>query len=69
MSAPALRFLVFRKKTGCKQYAFGNAPDLARWLRRKPYCEEVVTVIEFDENRREKSRATGYASSFAGALQ
>lgn len=58
-------FFVFRKKTGCRQYTFDSKADLCRWLRRKPYCLEVVTVCETTAEGKFGEKVVGHASTFA----
>jgi hypothetical protein len=37
--------LVWRKQTGCRQYPFETIEELERWTNRKPYKNEVITVM------------------------
>ncbi len=37
--------LVFRLKTGCRQYLFYSLEELQAWAGRKPYKDEFVFVI------------------------
>ena len=43
--------LVFRLKTGCKQYSFRSLEEIKNWASRKPYKNEdiVVRMIAPDE--------------------
>lgn len=41
---PALLFLVYRQKTGCRQYSFESIEDAEKFGSRKPYCDELLTV-------------------------
>lgn len=43
--APKLVALVYRQKTGCKQYAFETVRELDAWTRRHPYRNEVLRVM------------------------
>jgi hypothetical protein len=44
MSATDVVALVYRSKAGCRQYAFVSLEDLEKFCKRKPYCDEVLSV-------------------------
>lgn len=44
METSGLLFLVYRQKTGCRQYAFESLEEIEKWAKRKPYAQEVLTV-------------------------
>lgn len=43
-STPKLAALVFRKTTGCRQYAFPDADSLQAWAARHPYKNETLRI-------------------------
>lgn len=55
--------LVLRAKTGCRQYPFTNFEDLAKWCKRKPYCQEALQAIFIGTDRREIRRVFGSAEA------
>ena len=48
---PNISFMVFRQKTGCKQYNFDSSEDLDKWVKRKPYKDELLKILVFDDNQ------------------
>lgn len=48
-ATPQLQALVFRFKTGCRQYAFPNAEELETWAARHPYNKETLRVQVYTE--------------------
>lgn len=42
--------LVFRNKTGCRQYPFKTIDELEQWVKRKPYRDEVITVMPINSD-------------------
>ena len=44
METSGFLFLVYREKTGCRQYAFESLEEVEKWAKRKPYAQEVLTV-------------------------
>lgn len=44
MSENGLLFLIYREKTGCRQYAFESIEEAEKWGARKPYAQELLTV-------------------------
>lgn len=43
-TTPKLAALVYRKTTGCRQYAFPDADSLQAWAARHPYKNETLRV-------------------------
>lgn len=41
--------LAYRLKTGCKQYAFENIEGLEKFCSRKPYKDEYLRLMIFNE--------------------
>lgn len=50
-SADTLLCLVYRTGKGCKQYPFHNLTDLETWTARKPYRDEILNVIVFEDRK------------------
>lgn len=46
--------LVFREKTGCRQYVFRKFGDLVTWVQRKPYRFERLRVQYYGADRLKK---------------
>lgn len=47
IEAPKLAALVYRLRTGCKQYAFETPEQLEAWAKRHPYKNEHLRVMPF----------------------
>jgi hypothetical protein len=45
MNSSSLVALVYREKTGCRQYAFDSVADLEAWAARSPYKGEMLRVL------------------------
>lgn len=49
--------LVSRNKTGCQQYPFETIEELEKWTNRKPYRDEIITVMPiYNDNSVAKKR-------------
>lgn len=61
--------LVFRQKTGCKQYPFNTVEELDQWASRHPYNKETLRFIAFRPDGQLAGMAECKASEAAKKLQ
>ena len=42
--------IIFRISTGCRQYVFNSMDEIKSWVSRKPYSQELLTVLPIINN-------------------
>lgn len=42
--------IIFRISTGCRQYVFYSIDEIKSWVSRKPYSQELLTVLPIINN-------------------
>lgn len=49
-------FIVYREKTGCKQYVFDSLEDVFRFFSKPCYRREKLRILEFDSKSKKLIR-------------
>ena len=52
-------YMLFRVKTGCKQYNFDSLYAIQEWLKRPCYKNEIVRIDLYDEDNIRTSTLIG----------